>query len=83
MSDPEDKKPIVPPPARSRARRAPVKPLPSPEETSASSPIPGQSGVDPLVSVFEHADVKWAPADADGGEGTPIGYALALEKRES
>jgi hypothetical protein len=39
--------------------------------------------VDPLVSVFEHADVKWAPADADGGEGTPIGYALALEKRES
>jgi hypothetical protein len=46
-------------------------------------PIPGQGGVQPLPQVFEHADVKWAPADSDPGEGTPIGYALALEKHES
>lgn len=68
MSDPEDKKPIVPPPARSRVRKP--------------TPVPGKSGVKPLTAVFEVAGTKWEPKDADGGEGEPIGYALALELHE-
>jgi hypothetical protein len=77
VSDPEDKKSIVPPPARSRGRRTAVKPLGSPAPPVS---VPGQSGVEPRKEVFEVADAKWAPADADD---MPIGYALALEQQES
>jgi hypothetical protein len=83
-TEPAIKKLITPPPARSRGRRPVVKveAKPAPEPVLSAEEIPGRSGVKPVPETFEHADLRWEPADAEGESGSPIGYALALESRK-